>query len=393
MAGDPLAWIDEELVALDAANLRRHLTVRSGPRHDGQLVSERQTLIDFSSNDYLGLAAEPLTTAVRESLVESGWGSGASPLISGRGVLHARLEQQLANFENTESALLFSSGFAANAGTIAALVGRGDVIFSDANNHASIIDGCRLAGARIQIYPHCDVDYLHNVIRQAKGFRRRLIVSDSLFSMDGDLAPIDKLAELAARFDAMLMIDEAHATGVFGENGRGVAEHLEVEDGVHVRVGTLSKALGSSGGFVAGRKSLVDWLSNRARPYVFSTASPEAVAAAGIRALEIVRDEPERRKYLLEQSRQVRERLKHLGWRVGDSPSQIIPVRIGDAGRTMMATALLRDRGLLVPGIRPPSVPDGQSLLRISLNYLHSPETIGRLCEEFGRIAPKFCDA
>ena len=219
---NPLSWIDEELDSLDAAGLRRRLRVREGPQAGSEIVLDGQRFVNFSSNDYLGLAARCLVPAVAESLDQVGWGSGASPLITGRGCLHARLEQQIAEFEGTQAALLFPSGFAANVGTISALVDRGDVVFSDAKNHASIIDGCRLSGARIQVYPYGDVRYLNKMMRQAAGFRRRMIVTDTVFSMDGDLAPLVELADLAEKYDATLMVDEAHATGVFGQSGRGV---------------------------------------------------------------------------------------------------------------------------------------------------------------------------
>ncbi len=380
MTKDPLAWIGDALAEWDSLGLRRRLAVRAGPQRAGSIFLDGRELINFGSNDYLGLAADGrLADAVSRALPPAGWGSGASPLVTGRGTLHAELENELAKFEGTEAALLFSTGFAANVGAITALAGKGDVIFSDAKNHASIIDGCRLSGARVQIYPHRDVDGLANLLRQAGGFRRRLIVTDSLFSMDGDLAPLAQLAELAEQHDAILMADEAHATGVFGDRGRGVTESLGVEDGVHVRIGTLSKALGSIGGFVAGPQKLIDWLANRARTYVFSTAPPEAMAAAGLAALRIVRDEPHRRMELLDRAAQLREQLTEQGCQIGDSQSQIIPVLIGDPTRTMHVSAALRDRRLFIPGIRPPTVPEGQSLLRISMTFAHSGAMLDQL--------------
>ena len=296
---NPLSWIDDELAALEQQKLRRRLLTRDGPQSVRLRIDGRE-LINFGSNDYLGLAADPrLAHAAAEAIEHEGFGSGASPLITGHGAAHRRLEQRLAEFEGTEAALVFSSGFAANAGTIAALVGPGDVVYCDRKNHASLFDGCRLSRADVRVYPHADCARLASLLAESQKYRRRLIVTDGLFSMDGDLAPLAELAELAARHDAMLLVDEAHATGVFGPNGRGVSEHLGVEDGVHVRVGTLSKALGSVGGFVAGSRSLIEWLVNRARPYVFSTAGPAATAAAALAALDIVRNEPERRRRLL----------------------------------------------------------------------------------------------
>jgi 8-amino-7-oxononanoate synthase len=308
--------------------------------------------------------------------------------VSGRGQEHAALERELAEFEGTEAALLFTSGYAANSGVIPALVGAEDSIFSDASNHASIIDGCRLSGARIFVYNHGDADHLRSLLEGASGFRRKLIVTDSLFSMDGDLAPLPGIAELVQRHGAMLMVDEAHATGVFGARGRGVAEHLGVEETVDVRVGTLSKALGCAGGFVAGRQTLIDWLANRARPYVFSTAAPEAIARAAREALRIVREEPERRTILAAKARRLRERLAAEGWRIGPSQSQIVPVIVGEPQAAVDLSRRLRAAGFFAPAIRPPSVPAGSSLLRISLSYSHSDSAIDRLADALREARP-----
>jgi 8-amino-7-oxononanoate synthase len=380
MASDPLSWLDDALAALERSGLRRTLAVRGSPQ-GAKIELDGRRYVNFGSNDYLGLADQGLARAACEAVQEHGWGSGASPLVTGRGVVHARLEKELARFEGTEAALLFSTGYAANVGAVTALAGLGDAVFSDAKNHASIIDGCRLSGACVFVYPHRDCAPLELLLKENHSFRRRLIVTDSLFSMDGDLAPLPELAELAQRFGAMLMVDEAHATGVFGRNGRGACEHLGVEDGVHVRVGTLSKSLGSLGGFVAGRRSLIDWLANRARSYVFSTAAPEALSAAGLEALRIVRDEPHRRRELLERAASLRDRLRNDGWNVGQSESQIIPILLGAPQLTMQLSAALRERGYLAPGIRPPSVPEGESLLRISLSYAHSQEVVAKFAD------------
>ena len=379
MTDQPLSWIDEELAALERRGLLRRPAWRTGPQGP-RLVVQGRRLVNFASNDYLGLAAEErLLEAVAQATERNGWGSGASPLVIGRSTTHAELDSRLAEFERTEAAVSFSSGFAANVGTLAALVGRGDVVFSDQRNHASIIDGCRLSRANVQVYPHCDVDALDDLLRGSGTFRRRLIVTDSLFSMDGDLAPLAELVELAERHGAMLMADETHATGVFGRHGRGVAEHLGVDSQVHVLVGALSKALGSVGGFVAGSRALVHWLVHRARPYFFSTSPPAAMAAAAIAALEIVCDEPERRRQLLRRAGALRDRLRSAGWNLGDSQSQIIPLIVGPADDAMRLSGALAERGLLVPAIRPPSVPEGHSLLRISLSSAHTLEMIDQL--------------
>lgn len=388
---DPLRWIDEALGDLERAGLRRRLAVRGGTQ-SARVVLDGRGLINFGSNDYLGLASdERLIEAARIASEREGWGGGASPLVSGRGESHAELERRLAAFEGVEAVLVFPSGFAANAGVVPALIDEGDAIFGDAKNHASLIDGCRLSKATRFVYPHRDCATLETMLRDGGHFRRRLIVTDSLFSMDGDLAPLVQIAELAEQYDAMLMVDESHATGVFGSNGCGVVEHFAatcpaLKDGVHVRMGTLSKALGSGGGFVCGTQSLIDWLANRARTYVFSTAQPPATSAAAIAALDIARREPNRRESLLRNAAALRERLREDGWDTGESESQIIPLVIGDADRTMGLAASLRKAGFFVPGIRPPSVPEGESLLRLSLCYHHTPEMIGGLTEALAQL-------
>lgn len=381
MSHNPLAWIDDELLALERDCLRRRPLTRGGPQ-SVRLKFEGRDLINFGSNDYLALAADPrLTQAVVAAVAMEGWGSGASPLITGRAALHRQLEERLAVFEQTEAALLFSSGFAANAGAIAALVGPGDVVYCDRKNHASLFDGCRLSRADIRVYPHCDCPRLVELMADSSKYRRRLIVTDSLFSMDGDLAPLAELADVAERFDAMLMADEAHATGVFGTHGRGVAERLGVESRVHVRVGTLSKALGCVGGFVAGSRLLIEWLMNRSRPYVFSTAPPAAMSAAAIAALDIVVREPLERQSLLARADALRRELAGRGWNTGASDSQIIPIVVGDPAQALQLSASLRERGLFVPAIRPPTVPEGEACLRISLTAGHTQEMIETLVE------------
>ncbi len=404
---DPLVWIDGELARLDDESLRRRLVVREGPQSATIHVGGRE-YVNFAANDYLALAADPrLAEAARRAIAHEGWGAGASPLIVGHTAAHERLERRLAEFEGTEAALVFASGYAANVGAIAALAGHGDAVFSDELNHASIVDGCRLSRAEVHVYPHGDCAALEGLLRQAAGqssrhtpcavshgtrsvpttvtgYRRRLIVTDSLFSMHGDLAPLPELARLAEAYDCMLLIDEAHATGVLGERGRGVAELQGVEDRVHVRVGTLSKALGCHGGFVSGSRRLIDWLVNRARPYVFSTAGPAAGAAAALAALDVVAAEPQRRARLLEMAAGLRRRLREQGWDTGRSQSQIVPIFVGDSAAALRLAAGMREAGLWAPAIRPPTVPPGQACLRVSLSCGHTPEMIQRLCAELG---------
>ncbi len=379
-----LEWLGWQLAELDDCGLRRQLAVRETAQ-TAEVSIDGRRLANFGANDYLGLASDlRLSEAAHKAIEQLGWGSGASPLVSGRSHVHATLEQTIADFEGTEAALVFPSGFAANAGVIPALVGHGDAIFADAGNHASLIDGCRLAKAERFIYPHGDWQSLAELLADCDRYRRRLIVTDSLFSMDGDVAPLVEIGRLAAEHNAMLLVDEAHATGVWGYSGRGMVEHLavgapELEQQATIRVGTLSKAIGASGGFVAGCRPLIEWLANTARSYVFSTAGEVASAAAAAKALEIVRSEPHRRGELLARASRLRSELAARGWDIAGSVSQIVPVMIGDANRAMQFAERLREQGLYVPGIRPPTVPQGTSRLRISLSYLHTEEQVGRL--------------
>ncbi|GAA4433633.1 8-amino-7-oxononanoate synthase [Bremerella cremea] len=385
---DPLSWIPEQLELLNSLERRRAVHTRA-TQQGATITWKDGTLLNFSSNDYLNLAADPrLQEAAQLAITREGWGSGASPLITGRGEAQTALEEALAKFEGTEAALTFASGFAANAGTIDALTDRGDVILSDEKNHASIIDGTRLSKATVRVYPHRDVAYLENLLKQCGTFRRRLIVTDTLFSMDGTVAPLDQLADLADKYEAMLMVDEAHATGVFGERGRGLCEQYGIEDRVPIRVGTFSKALGGHGGFVVGSRALVDWLVNRSRPYIFSTAAPAANAAAMLASLEIIQQEPERRVAVLAMADQLRVRLRELGWSLGDSQTQIIPVIVGTEGLAMDLSSRLLKLGIMVPGIRPPSVPEGECLLRISLSFGHTQQHLDTLVDAMAQIRP-----
>jgi len=375
---EALAWIDGGLDALKRDGLERPRRLRRG--RQGRMVElDGRTLLNFGSNDYLGLAGDVrLTKAASRAACAEGFGSGASPLVSGHSTTHAALEAALANLLGTGDALLFPSGFAANAATIAALVGPGDAVFSDERNHASIIDGCRLSRAEVAVFPHRDVAVLEDLL-SATPARRRLIVTDSLFSMDGTIAPLADLAAVAGRHAAILMVDEAHATGLFGARGSGLVESSDTGDGVHVRVGTLSKALGSAGGFVAGHPRLVDWLRHSARAWVFSTAHPPAVAGAALRAVELLAEEPDRRVTLLEKASAFRKRLRAAGLDLGAAAAQIVPVIVGDAERAVALAARLADEGLFVPAIRPPSVPAGGSLVRASLACHHTDDDLERL--------------
>ncbi len=377
-----LDWLRQELAGLDHTDLlraRRRFTSLA----DAWCGVDNRRLRNFAGNDYLNLAHDRrLVEAAQLAAEAAGTGSGASALVTGRTDRHAELEQRLAQFEHQAAAILFPSGYAANVGTISAFAAAGDVIFSDRLNHASLVDGCRLSGARIHVYEHLDLEDLSDALCKAGDFRRRLIVTDSVFSMDGDAAPLNRLCDLAEQHDALLIVDEAHATGLFGENGRGLAEALGVEDRVDVRIGTLSKALGSLGGFVSGSQVLVDWLWNKARTQTFSTALPPPACAAASAALDIVEAEPWRREHVLELAGRLRGHLESAGLPlVPHGVGPILPVVLNDSRTVITAADELEQRGYLVAAIRPPSVPDGSARLRITINCAHSAEDIDRLAE------------
>ena len=383
----PLDWIAEAFAAVQRAGLERPHRVRSG-RQGREVELDGRRLVNFGSNDYLGYCGDVrLTKAASKAACAEGFGAGASPLVSGHSQAHERLEAAIANLLAVPAAITFPSGFAANAATIAALVGPDDLIASDERNHASIIDGCRLARAEVAIYPHRDVAALDRMLAAAGPARRTLVVTDSLFSMDGTIAPLADLCAVADRHGAMLMVDEAHATGVFGERGSGLVEAAACAAGVHVRVGTLSKALGAAGGFVAGHAELVRWLRHAARAWIFSTAHPPAVAAAACRAIELLGVEPERRRELLARAAAFRDRLAAEGLDVAACGGQIVPVVVGDAEQAVAVAGALAAEGFFVPAIRPPSVPPGKSLVRVSLSWHHTPDDLTRLAAALVRHA------
>jgi 8-amino-7-oxononanoate synthase len=317
-----------------------------------------------------------------------GWGAGASPLVSGWTTAHNELAEALAGFEEVEAVGLFPSGFAANLGTIAALVGPGDAVYVDRLDHACLIDGARLSGARLRVFPHADVERLAAILDRDRGrFRRLLIATDGVFSMDGNVAPLAGLADAAEQAGAMLLVDEAHGTGVFGPDGRGAASACGVASRVHVKVGTLSKALGSLGGFVAGSRALVDWLTNHARTLVYSTALPPAAAAGAREALAIARSEPWRRDRVLGLGLGLARELAGAGFTVGPTAGSIIPVLVGAPERAVELAGRLRERGFFVPAIRPPTVPAGTARLRVSLSAAHQEDEIAGLVAALRALA------
>lgn len=371
------------LAQLDARHLRRALqTISSAPGPRVRL--DDREVLQFCSNDYLGLAADPrLKQAAVDAVSRLGSGAGSSRLVSGTSDIHADLERALAELKGVEAALVFTSGYQANIGAISALMGPGDAIFSDERNHASLIDGCRLSRASIGVYRHVDVEHLDQLLAAAPSQGQRLIVTESVFSMDGDVAPLRDLVDLARRWDAWILVDEAHATGVFGERGGGVVEELGLAAEIDVQIGTLGKALGSMGAFAAGSRALVDWLTNVARTFIYTTAlSPPAVAAARV-AVDVVRREPERRQRLWNHATTMRSRLADHGFRLGPTQSPIVPLLVGDDERALSLSAELLQRDVLVPAIRPPTVPPGTSRLRVVPTATHSSDDIEAALEAF----------
>jgi 8-amino-7-oxononanoate synthase len=368
--------LTQELEILASQDLRRGLTEVEEILPGGRVQIAGRILLNLSSNDYLGLSQDPrIIAAAREAAARLGVGAGASRLVVGHLALHEEVEARLAAFKGTEAAVIFSTGYMANLGAISALVGPGDTVFCDKLNHASIYDGIRLSGANLVRFPHRDMNRLEALLPKA-GPGKRLIVTDSVFSVDGDLAPLQEMVELKDRYGAMLMVDEAHATGVLGPKGEGLAAALGLTHRVEVHMGTFSKALGSLGGYVAGDRCLIDYLHNRARSFIYSTAMPPPVLGAIAGALDIVLMKPERRAYLMEQAEEFRRVLAQGGFDTLGSETQIVPVLVGENARTLEMAARLRERGLMAVALRPPTVPPGRDRVRFSLSAAHSREDL-----------------
>jgi len=375
-----------ELQSVKDAGLYRQLHLVGGDQGPTLMLDGRE-VINFSSNNYLGIANHPaLAAAAKAAIDRYGCGSGASRLISGNMTLHEELETKIAQFKNTEAALVFNSGFQANVGILSTLAGDGDVILSDSLNHASIIDGCRLSKAKTLVYTHCDLNELEACLKQAASARRRLIVTETIFSMDGDEAPLVGIVELAEKYDAMVMVDEAHGTGVFGANGAGVVAKLGLAPRVLIQMGTLGKALGGFGAYVAGDRALCDLLINRCRSFIFTTSLPPAVMAMALAAIDLVQNEPHRRDALRQNCQKLKEGLSLLGFELGRSNSPILPLIVGDAARCMALSAVLLGRGVFAQGIRPPTVPAGTSRLRITVMATHSAVQIDRALNVFEEV-------
>ena len=371
------------LAEREARAIRRRL--RPLARTAGPYVEcDGRRLLQCCSNDYLGLASHPsVTRAAAEAAATYGAGAGSARLVAGTSTLHAALEDDIARLKGTEAALVFSSGYHVNAGVLPAIAGDGDVILSDALNHASLIDGCRLSRAAVQVYRHNDARHLEELLRNAGRFRHRVIVTESVFAMDGDLAPLADIAAAARRHDAWLVVDEAHATGVFGPTGGGLVEQLGLTGDVDVQVGTLSKALGSLGGFAAGSRTLIDWVLNAARTFVYTTALPLPVVAAARAAIAVMHAEPERQAQLWANAATLRASLEGAGFTLAASASPILPVLVGDADAAVRLADALLERGVLVPAIRPPTVPEGTARLRVTPMATHTDEDLATAAAAF----------
>ena len=372
-------WLDQQREKGGLRSLRP--VARRGKGHL-TLAEDDRDLIDFSSNDYLALAEHPaLIAAARHALSQFGAGSGASRLMSGDLVVHHELEEAVAQLKGKEAALTFGSGYMANTGIIPALAGRHDLIFSDRLNHASIHDGCRLSGARLIRFRHNDLNHLEDLLTKNQGRGSALIVVESIYSMDGDRCPLRELVALKERFGCLLMVDEAHGTGVFGPNGGGVIEEDGVSGGVDLAMGTFGKALGSYGAYVAGSAEMMEYLLNRARSFIFSTALPASVAAASLAAVQLVRKEPSLRRELHEKIALFKSLLRSGGYSGALGPSQIIPVLIGESGPALHKVELLREQGIFATAVRPPTVPDGTARLRFSITRHHSMADLTQAAE------------
>ncbi len=378
--------VAERLEELRDSGLHRRLRLVSGPQGPHVTLDGRPVLL-LCSNNYLGLADHPrVRGAAAEAAMRWGAGAGASRLISGNMQPHRDLEERLAEFKGRESALLFGSGYLANTGTIAALAGQGEVVFSDELNHASIVDGCRLSRAETFVYRHGDAEHLAWGLREAGG-RASLIVTDGVFSMDGDVAPLPELAELARRHGCRLMVDEAHATGALGPGGRGSVAAAGLGDEVDVVIGTLGKALGSYGAYACASRELTEYLVHAARPFVFSTALPPPVVAASLAALELLESHPHEVERLAANATTLRAALAAEGLAVGASATQIVPLPVGDASQAMELCERVLERGVFAQGIRPPTVPEGSSRLRFTVMATHRAGELERAAKLVGAAA------
>lgn len=377
-----MAEIEEFLKAREKKGLLRILRPLTS-RVKSKIRIDKKEYIDFSSNDYLGLSGHPkLAEEAKKAMEKFGAASCASRLMSGDLELHHRLENKIAKFKNKEAALFFNSGYQANVGIISSLYGKDDCIFLDRLSHASIIDGMLLSGAKFFRFRHNDPEDLDSLLKiERNKFKKALIITETVFSMDGDKAPLRELVRLKERYNCEIFVDEAHTTGIFGKNGSGIVEEEGLEEKVDFIMGTFSKALAGFGAYLAAKKSVVEYLINTCRSFIYSTALPPAIIASNLASLDLVEREPYRRERLLEQAHYFRDSLRAEGFEVRGQ-SQIIPVIIGDNVKTLEAAIRLQEKGYWVLPIRPPTVPEGEARLRFSLTYYHDRETLGRLIDD-----------
>lgn len=383
---DKLAWIEQELENLKAAGLYNTIRTIESPMDAWMTIDGRQ-LLNFCANNYLGLANHPrIREAAKAAIDQYGIGPGAVRSIAGTNSLHIELEQQLADFKQAEACITFQSGFTANLAAIPALVGRGDVIFSDELNHASIIDGSRLSRAEVVRYAHNDPQDLERKINEASGYNRRLIITDGVFSMDGDIAPLDKICEVAERHGVMLMVDDAHGEGVLGRGGRGIVDHFGLHGRVDIEVGTLSKAFGVVGGLVAGKATIVEWLRQRGRPFLFSSAMTVPDTAACIEAVKMLSESTELIDQLWGNAQIFREGMRQMGFDTGLSQTPIVPVMLGEAPLAQQFSRRLFEEGVFAMAIGYPTVAQGKARIRVMNSAAHSNEDIETALETFGKV-------
>jgi len=386
MRTDPLSYLGQELDSLKQQNLYRHLRILEDEQK-AHTTFDHRSVVNLSSNNYLGLTTHPkLRDKAIKAVEKFGVGSGSVRTIAGTMEIHMELERRLAEFKKVERVVVFQSGFAANAGTVSAVLTKEDVVISDELNHASIIDGCRLSRATIKVFPHKDVDAARKVIKDLPASQRKLLITDGVFSMDGDLGPLSDLCAVAEETGCIMMVDDAHASGVFGRNGRGTVDHFDMHGRVDIQVGTLSKAIGALGGYVAGNTNLIEFLYHRARPFLFSTSHPPAVAAACIAALDVLMEEPQIIDRLWENTRFFKAGLERLGFNTGMSESPITPVIAGEGSRAMKLSDRLFEEGVFAQGIAFPTVARDKARVRTIVTATHSREDLQYALDKFEKV-------
>jgi glycine C-acetyltransferase len=386
MRADPLQYLSEELSALKEQGLYRRLRVLDDEQKAKTSIDHR-SVVNLSSNNYLGLTTHPrLRERALEAVRELGVGSGSVRTIAGTMAIHMELEEKLAKFKHTEAAVVFQSGFTANAGTVSSVLTKEDVIISDELNHASIIDGARLSRATIKVFPHKDAHAARKILQELPKPQRKLLITDGVFSMDGDIGALPELCDLADEFGCVMMVDDAHASGVFGKNGRGTVDHFGLHGRVDIQVGTLSKAIGALGGYVAGSRALIDFLHHRARPFLFSTSHPPSVAASCLAALEVLETEPQWIDRLWDNTRFFKSGLQALGFNTGLSESPITPVIAGEGAQAMKLSDRLFEEGVFAQGIAFPTVPRGKARVRTIVTATHSRDELQFALDCFKKV-------